>query len=107
MPESTSINKQITYGEYIAEEEKFKKMHGDQFKTYNAFLMPFSKDHWNSSSPIIAIGNATSSWKPNQKEYEAVIGVLVDVKHLMQISVHENESEILALAEVIEDHFAH
>ena len=25
LPESTSINKQITYGEYVANEEKFKK----------------------------------------------------------------------------------
>ena len=29
LPESTSINKQITYGEYVATEKKFKKKHGD------------------------------------------------------------------------------
>lgn len=39
LPESTSINKQITYGEYIAKEDKFKKKHGENMKVYNAFLM--------------------------------------------------------------------
>ena len=105
LPESTSINKQITYGEYIAEEKKFKNIHGEGFKTYNAFLMPFSMERWGATTPIVSIGNATSDWKSNLKEYETVIGVLVDVKHLMKISVHENSDEMARLAEVIEREF--
>ncbi|MCF2554988.1 LlaJI family restriction endonuclease [Faecalicatena contorta] len=105
LPESTSINKQITYGEFIAEEEKFKKLHGKNFKTYNAFLMPFSMSQWTSTSPIFTIGNATSDWKSSKKEYETIVGILIDVKHLMQISVHENEEEMRMLAETIEKSF--
>lgn len=105
LPESTSINKQITYGEYIAEEEKFKKIHGNNYKTYNAFLMPFSMAQWTLDSPILTIGTATSDWKSNQKEYETIVGILIDVKHLMQISVHENEEEMRMLAEMIQKQF--
>lgn len=41
LPEPTSINKQIIYGEYVANEENFKKKHGNDMKVYNVFLMPF------------------------------------------------------------------
>ena len=61
LPESTSINKQITYGEFIAEEDRFKTLHGSVFKTYNAFIMPFSKKDWAIESnylvPQRVIGN--------------------------------------------------
>lgn len=103
LPESTSINKQITYGEYIAEEEKFKKIHGAAFKTYNAFLMPFDMIDWGSDSSYIAIGTASSDWKQGNKEYENIVGILVDIKRLMQITTYENESEMLVLAQLIEE----
>lgn len=106
LPESTSINKQITYGEYIAEEKKFKKKFGDSFKTYNAFLMPFNMEYWNVTAPIYPIGSATSDWKFGQKEYETIVGVLIDIKHLMQISVHENAEEMLLLANAIDQFFS-
>ena len=62
LPESTSINKQITYGEYIAEQEKFKKKHGTDYIVYNAFLMPYDK---GMNDDIIKIGEAVSDWKDN------------------------------------------
>ena len=105
LPESTSINKQITYGEFIAEEEKFKRVHGEFFKTYNAFIMPYNRTKW-SSRDYLACGIATSDWKHGQKEYETVVGVLVDIKHLMRTGAHENEQEISMLAKVIEKQFA-
>ena len=103
LPESTSINKQITYGEYIAEEQKFKKKHGDTYKTYNAFIMPFDMKKWNQSDPYKTIGIATSDWKHGKKEYESIVGIMIDMKHLMQMNVQENEEEIAKLAKVIQD----
>lgn len=106
LPESTSINKQITYGEYIAEETKFKKIHGENFKTYNVFLMPYNMEDWKATTPIKSIGKATSSWKHGCKEYETIIGVLIDVKHLMKISSNrEDQEEMLTLANVIDSNF--
>lgn len=99
LPGSTSINKQITYGEYIAEQRNFKNEN-----IYNAFLMPFDSvdPKWKGASDLLSIGMAISSWKSNEKTYEKIQGILVDVKYLMSISVRGNESEIERLASCIE-----
>lgn len=99
LPESTSINKQVTYGEYIAEQDTFKKLHGDNFKVYNAFLMPYSA---LAGENIRSIGVAISSWKTNQKSYEKIQGILVDVKHLMKVGMTQNEQEMMELVNEIE-----
>lgn len=101
LPKSSSINKQITYGEYIAEEVKFKDIHGPNMKVYNAFVMPFNALE-DSAEKIAYIGEATSSWKDNTKEYERVQGILIDVKYVMSINMQQNEQEISKLATFIE-----
>ena len=102
LPESTSINKQVTYGEYIAEEPKFKKIHGEDLIVYNAFLMPFNPSDWEVKEGPYYIGEAHSNWKFSGKEYERIQGVLIDVKHLMKIGVSEDQTEIGKLADLIE-----
>ena len=103
MPESTSINKQITYGEYIAETEKFKK-NGQAPVVYNAFIMPYSAASklWQSDTPLLYAGEAVSDWKSNEKTYERVRGILLDVKHLMKMTVRKDQDEIMQMAEMIE-----
>lgn len=97
LPESASINKQITYGEYIFE----KIINQEISQVYNAFIMPFeSKD---GEAPIVAIGEARSSWKSNKEAYQRVIGVLVDTKYLMKINVQKSKNDIATLAEIIQD----
>ena len=100
LPKSTDINKQITYGEYIAEQDKFKKMHGENYKVYNAFIMPFDALK-SGSEKVLRIGQATSNWKSGMKEYEKVQGILVDVKHLMKIGVCNDYDEMSKLADCI------
>lgn len=100
LPESTSINKQITYGEYIAEQEKFKKIHGEQFMVYNAFLMPYSSE---VERGIKNIGIAYSEWKTNLKSYEKIQGILIDIKYLIKQRYFREESEIMRLAQIIQD----
>lgn len=104
LPESTSINKQITYGEYIAEDEKFMK-DGNHPTVYNAFIMPYDSrgKRFPTKTPIHYIGSATSDWKGDDKKYENVLGILMDVKYLMSIDSRMDQSEILKLAELIED----
>lgn len=95
LPESTSINKQITYGEYVANNIA-------KGKVYNAFLMPFdSLSELRDGNQIIHIGEATGDWRENDKIYEHVQGILVDVKYLMHITVREDSSEILRLSQCI------
>lgn len=104
LPESTSINKQITYGEYIAEADKFVK-DGKHPIVYNAFIMPFDSrgKKFPTDKPIYYIGTASSDWKIGNKKYENVIGVLMDAKYLMCLDSRSDELEIMRLAELIEE----
>lgn len=104
LPESTSINKQITYGEYVANEEKFKKKHGSNMKVYNAFLMPFDslKSKYPNNPEMLKAGEAVSNWKDNSEEYQKIQGILIDVKTLMDINVRQEMKEIEKLAKLIE-----
>lgn len=105
LPESTSINKQITYGEYIAESEKFV-INGRRPIVYNAFLMPYDSrgKTFSTNKPIHCIGTATSDWKSGAKKYENVVGILLDIKYLMNLDNRQNQTEITRLAEVIENY---
>lgn len=106
LPESTSINKQITYGEYISGPGKIsnKLINGKTPIVYNAFLMPYDRqsDLWKSGDSFLSIGEAISTWKSNEETYERIQGILVDVKHLMKVTVLQDESEISQLAACIE-----
>lgn len=104
LPESTSINKQITYGEYIAESDRFIR-NGQHPVVYNAFLMPYDSmgKRFPTEKPIHYIGTATSDWKTGNQKYENVVGLLLDVKYLMGIDSRLDESEIMKLAAIIEE----
>lgn len=104
LPESTSINKQITYGEYVANERKFRELHGDNYQVFNAFIMPYNSAKYGNQK-LNYIGEAESNWKTNEKQYEKIQGILVDTKHLMQISAKHDETEIEELANFIGQHF--
>lgn len=105
LPESTSINKQITYGEYIYKETTFRKKFGNEMKVYNAFLMPFNSlnGKYKCDKNMLSVGEAISSWKSNDKKYQRVVGVLLDVKHLMSINVRQEMVEISNLAAIIDN----
>lgn len=104
LPGSTSINKQITYGEYIAQADKFLK-NGEHPIVYNAFLMPYDSkgERFPTNKPIHYIGMATSDWKFGCEKYENIIGVLIDMKYLMRVNQQDN-SEISRLASLIEEY---
>lgn len=108
LPKSTSINKQITYGEYVATEVKFKDQNGNSPTVYNVFLMPFSKAgrHFHSAHNMVRIGEARGDWKVSGKEYERVQGVLLDVKWMMNRAVKQNSKDISQLAQLVEDVFS-
>ncbi len=99
LPESTSINKQITYAEYVYK----KKVLKTDGRVYNAFLMPFDRNKFQNKSTdsIISIGTATSEWKDNELPYQNVVGIMIDVKYLMEKATRQNYSEMLKLSEII------
>ena len=105
LPGSASINKQITYGEYIAGTDAFKDEHGNNPTVYNAFLMPYDSygKTFHTETNLHYAGTAVSDWKVSDdlKEYEKIAGVLVDVKTLMQNYLPEKD-KVVELAELIE-----
>ena len=108
LPESSSINKQITYAEYIYNQKKFKEEYGDSVPVYNAFLMPFNKDDniFDSDDFFMSIGEANSDWKMNTYQYERVQGIVVDVRFLMYNYYGSHKSKILKMAQTIDEALA-
>ena len=105
LPDSGDINKQITYGEYIAEAETFRNDHGNNPPVYNAFIMPYDSfgEEFHTEELTHYIGSAVSDWKSSDgtKPYEKVMGILVDVKSLMKDYAHDDK-KIIELADLIE-----
>ncbi|MFI3236596.1 MAG: LlaJI family restriction endonuclease [Lachnospiraceae bacterium] len=106
LPASSSIQKQITYGEYLTS-GKFKEIYGQAFsqdKIYNAFVMPFNKDK-KQDDEYKFVGIATADWKDSDKQYENVVGLLLDTKHLMDNCYRQNGGEIEKISALIQEIF--
>jgi len=105
LPKSTSINKQITYGEFIATESKFKALDKKSPTVFNAFIMPFNKhkNPFGKISDMVYIGEAYGSWKTSGLDYERVQGILLDVKWLMSKLGNRCLKSLNELAKFIEN----
>lgn len=104
LPESSSINKQISYGEYVATNEKFETERNKGMEVYNAFLMPYNrldKPYNEVDSNYYSIGEATADWKVSTQSYERVQGMLVDIKFLIKNQLKPNHNEIKELSNKI------
>ena len=90
LPETTSIQKQITYGDYIKRNAKTPVK-----RIYNAFLLPYDKkrDIFNSGDNLQYIGFAKSTWKDNSEGYEFVHAFLIDLKHVVKTWNRFNHKE--------------
>lgn len=100
LPASSSIQKQITYGEYI---EQLSVTH--QNNIFNAFIMPFNcKVNKCEIYRLVSIG--TADWKKynlNTQNYNYVLGILLDTKHIISTYSRKNRSEINILSYLIEN----
>lgn len=81
LPETTSIQKQITYGDYIKRNSKVPVR-----RIFNAFLLPYDKkrDVFSSEDNLLYVGFAKSTWKDNSRDYEFVHTFLIDLKHVVK-----------------------
>lgn len=104
LPESSSINKQITYGEYIYTQRRFKEQYGEDVPVYNAFLMPYNSQAnvFGLSANFANIGEATGDWKGSEHYYERVQGIVIDIRYLMYHFTGVHNNKIMMLAESIE-----
>lgn len=99
LPNASSIQKQITYGEYL---EKHMGVEADSL--FNAFIMPFNqaKNPFRIKDPVGNIGEAVGDWRENRKYYERVQGIVMDTRYLMYHYVGRPVKEKAALAACIE-----
>jgi hypothetical protein len=101
IPETTSIQKQITYGEYV----KMMKP-GVYEEIYSAFVMPYSKkanihnDKFNKD--IEFIGVARAKWIDASGETNRnIAGILLDTNFLITNWVKKNPDHINDIIEII------
>jgi len=107
LPQSSSINKQITYGEYVAK-NLFSQSPPDEVPVFNAFILPFDSQNniFNTTSVMENIGEATAQWKENTEyKYERIQGILLDTKYLIHSAIHYEKQAVYELANVIENAF--
>ena len=71
LPATSSIHKQVTYAEDIDHQWKYDKI-------YNLFILPYNWEEF-----LKYTWYATTSWKNNDKSYEKVHVVLVDMRNLI------------------------
>jgi len=102
LPNSSSIQKQITYGEYI---DKSKLFSFKANNIYNAFVMPFGKEA-ESDENLKFVSVGTADWKEYDEStfnYNYVLGILLDVKHIITTYSKLNFNEIEVASTLIED----
>lgn len=104
IPGTDSIQKQVTYAQYIDSEiktfgsekrEKFRFRHSDIF---NVFILPAN----NIEEKLRYIGSAASDWHDGSKNYHTVHAVTLDTKFLLKNGNKKSDEIQKELAELIE-----
>ena len=97
LPATSSIQKQITYGEYIA-----AKHFAESSDIYNAFVMPYSAGKNDEPLKFVSVGTADwIEYLPETENYKYVLGILLDTNHIMQTYTRHNAREILKMSQLI------
>ena len=73
--------------------------------TYNAFIMPFNARQWKCEEPYKFVSVGTADWKPaeSDKNYDYVLGILMDTRYIIDTYTKHNSSEIVKLANLIDE----
>lgn len=82
LPESTSIQKQITYGEYMKENYLGNNIENIR----SAFLLPYNcrDNKFGLTHNLEYIGYSKAEWKDNKEEHQIIYAFLIDLKHTIQ-----------------------
>lgn len=82
LPETTSIQKQITYGDNII--CNLKKKENIQ-EVFSAFILPYNKNHNNFGykDNLEYIGYSKADWRKDELSHVKIYAFLIDMKHLI------------------------
>ena len=114
LPPSSSINKQITYGEYVNTLPEF--VGADT--VFNAFIMPYNRTTYEKdknphgnflglSGEFEFVGEAHGDWKTLGLSYEFVQGIVVDARYLMYHYSGNTATQIKLMVDKILDAYDH
>lgn len=99
LPNTDSVQKQITYGEHIENNFKYEKI-------YNAFILPYNKYNnlFNLNNNIEYVGFSESSWKNENsiKYYEKVSVILIDTRYLIDCYIKYSDNNVNKLISSIQ-----
>lgn len=82
LPETTSIQKQITYGDYI----KNNKMGDEIQKIRNAFILPYNKydNKLGLDKTLEYIGFSRANYRKGKDDHEIIHAFLIDLKYVIE-----------------------
>lgn len=107
LPQSSDINKQITYGRYVKQKKTPKGA-----TVYNAFIMPYNKennlfkvDGVSTKELFVNVAEAVGDWIDNPETYERIQGIVMDTRYLMKNYLGDHESDKEKLSKEIEKYF--
>ena len=95
LPTTTSIQKQITYGDNIICNLQKKE---NITCVYNAFVMPYnrSSNPFGYDSDLEYIGYSEANWRNDELSHTRICAFLIDTKHLISVWSQGNCTEDIA-----------
>ena len=90
LPETSSIQKQILYGDYIK-----NKMPSEFNNVYNAFLIPFDMQNetFKTNDILYYIGYSRTDANEAKLPHEKIHTFLIDLKHVIECWNRSNHSD--------------
>lgn len=101
LPETTSIQKQITYGDFI----KNNKMGDEIQKIRNAFILPYNKSNndFGFNRIIEYIGYSKTDYRKGMEDHEIIHAFLIDLKYVIETWNKRNHgNDVASLVNQIE-----
>ena len=102
LPETTSIQKQITYGDFI----KNNKMGDEIQKIRNAFILPYNKNNNKLclNGNLEYIGYSKTDYRKGTEDHEIIHAFLIDLKYVVETWNKRNHGDdVVNLVKQIEE----
>ena len=99
LPQSSDINKQITYGQFVA-----RRKVSPGTEVFNAFIMPFNmyNNIFGSVAEYINVAEARGDWIEKPEIFERVQGIVVDTRYILKNYDGNHDFDKKRLSEEIE-----
>lgn len=99
LPQSSDINKQITYGQFVA-----RRKVSPGTEVFNAFIMPFNmyNNIFGSVVEYINVAEARGDWIEKPEIFERVQGIVVDTRYILKNYDGNHDFDKKRLSEEIE-----